>query len=98
MSAQNEGFCPDCGGPAEVVDRAPPGEHGDVVRCLRSCGSSVRTAARLFGQRTARAAFGQRERGGRRNVELHVSEEDLAAMLAMAWELGFDASRGKAGR
>lgn len=26
--------CPRCGGPAKMIDKAPPGESGDVVWCL----------------------------------------------------------------
>ncbi len=29
--------CSVCGGPAEMIDEAPPGESGDVVRCERQC-------------------------------------------------------------
>ncbi len=32
---QNHTTCPRCHGPATMIDKAPPGESGDVVRCHR---------------------------------------------------------------
>lgn len=41
-----------------------------------------------IGVHMAKKAFDRRSRAGRRNVEIHVSEAELAAMLALAAEWG----------
>lgn len=35
--------CPMCGGPATMIDKAPPGESGDVVKCAKACEDGTET-------------------------------------------------------
>lgn len=52
------GRCPGCQGPAEVVDAAPPGETGDIVRCPVCDGTSVKACvARELRRRGYRLTF-----------------------------------------